>query len=74
MKDLNHKKRWFNYAVFGLILTGAGLSLAIDAGMYRLSNPPTANWVVYGTCALIVFNSGLCFIGQSIVHKIKANE
>jgi hypothetical protein len=69
MQTIKHK--WLGFSVLGLILIGAGLSLAIDAGFYRLQNPEGWNWIYYGTCALIVFNSGICFFGQGVIYKIK---
>jgi hypothetical protein len=51
------KTKWLIQSTAGLILTGAGLSMAIDAGFERFSGNP---WVMYGTLALVVFNSGIC--------------
>jgi hypothetical protein len=74
MNQNKHRKRWLIFAPLGLILVGAGLSMAIDAGAYRASGADTLNWVLYGTGALVVFNAGLCFFGQSIIHKIKSEK
>ncbi len=68
MKDL--KRKWLFYSVSGLILIGAGLSLAIDAGFYRFEQPDNLFWIAYGTLALIIFNSGICLFGQGIVYKV----
>jgi hypothetical protein len=46
-------------AVGGLLLTGAGLSMAIDAGSKKARG---GKWFWYGTLALIVFQAGLCLI------------
>lgn len=46
-------------AVGGLLLTGAGLSMAIDAGTVRAKK---GKWFFYGTVALIIFQTGLCLI------------
>jgi hypothetical protein len=54
---MTSKKRWLLQSTFGLVLTGAGLSLAIDAGFEKFAGNP---WVIYGTMALVVFNAGLC--------------
>jgi len=67
MKSL--KIKWLGYAVIGLLLLGGGLSMAIDAAFYRLANNDEYNWIYYGTAALIVFNSGICFFGQAVVYK-----
>ncbi|MCE2833961.1 MAG: hypothetical protein ACK5VH_05060 [bacterium] len=59
----NRKRRWLLQAVGGLILTGTGLSMAIDAGFRKWQGDP---WVFYGTVALIVFQSGLCLMADSV--------
>jgi hypothetical protein len=51
--------RWVLQATSGLILTGSGLSLAIDAGMTKMQG---GDWFWYGTGALIVFQAGLCLV------------
>jgi hypothetical protein len=58
--------RWFLQAVGGLLLTGAGLSMAIDAGFLKSQG---GDWFWYGTGALIVFQAGLCVLIDSIRHK-----
>jgi len=68
MSDVNHKNRWFINAVIGLLMTGAGLSMAIDAGFCKYDNQP---WILYGTVSLIIFNAGLCCISQAVFHKGK---
>lgn len=69
MKDL--KRKWLLYAVAGLLLIGAGLSLTIDAALMRLKEPNTHYWFYYGTFGLVVFNSGVCFFGQAVIYKVK---
>lgn len=68
------KRKWLIFSIVGLILIGAGLSLAIDAGFYRMQNPEGWNWIYYGTFALVVFNSGICFFGQAIIYKVKLDK
>lgn len=46
-------------AVGGLLLTGAGLSMAVDAGFVRMKK---GKWFWYGTAALVVFQTGLCLV------------
>lgn len=58
--------RWFLQAVGGLLLTGAGLSMAIDAGITKSQG---GEWFWYGTGALIVFQGGLCCMIDSIRYK-----
>jgi high-affinity Fe2+/Pb2+ permease len=55
-------KRWIIQAVFGLLLTGSGLSMAIDAG---ISKSQGGEWFWYGTGALVVFQAGLCLVIDS---------
>lgn len=47
------------YAISGLILTGAGLSLLGEAIIYKYSEKAFVEWFTMGTIALVVFNSGL---------------
>ncbi len=65
---LSNKKRWLIQAVVGLLLTGSGLSMAIDAGLTKMQG---GNWFWYGTIALIVFQSGLCLLIDSVRFKNK---
>lgn len=68
-KDSNyHKRRWLTFAVSGLLCTGAGLSMAVDAAFCKYEGH---SWFWYGTTSLVVFNLGLCLIGQSVYHKCK---
>lgn len=66
---MDAKTRWLIQAPLGLILVGAGLSMAIDAGSVKASGQP---WFWYGTAALVVFNSGLCVFGDSIIQRIRS--
>ncbi|MFT6998955.1 MAG: hypothetical protein ACJAQ4_002718 [Cryomorphaceae bacterium] len=74
MNAAKHKKRWLIFAPLGLVLIGTGLSMVVDAGMYRMTGAATLNWVIYGTAALVVFNAGLSFFGQAIIEKIRHNQ
>tara|TARA_Y100001980_G_C14525462_1_gene300950 strand:- start:169 stop:333 length:165 start_codon:yes stop_codon:yes gene_type:complete len=51
---------------------GFGLSLFGEAVIIKYKN--NGNWFLWGTISLIVINSGLCFIGQAIIEKIKGNS
>jgi hypothetical protein len=53
------KKKRLLFAISGLILTGAGLSLLGEAIIYRFSEKPFWDWFGMGTLALVVFNCGL---------------
>jgi hypothetical protein len=43
---MQNKTRWILQASLGLLLTGAGLSMAIDAGLIKLQG---GDWFFYGT-------------------------
>jgi hypothetical protein len=62
----NTRLKWLALAVGGLLLTGAGLSLAIDAGISKMQG---GEWFGYGTLALIVFQAGLCCLIDSVRYK-----
>ena len=70
MKSKN-KVRWLLQAVLGLLCTGAGLSMAIDAGLIKLQH---GNWFWYGTFSLLVFQAGLCLMIDSLRYKIKIDD
>lgn len=57
-------------ATGGLLLTGAGLSMAIDAGFVRMKK---GNWFWYGTAALVVFQAGLCLLVASTKYTDKSH-
>jgi hypothetical protein len=56
---MQNKTRWILQATSGLILTGSGLSMVIDAGITKFQG---GDWFFYGTVALIIFNAGLCLV------------
>ena len=66
-----HKKQWKLQAVSGLVLIGFGASLIAEAAILKADDAPTWNWVVAGTIALCVFNSGLCLFGNGILHRVR---
>ncbi len=63
---MQNKKRWILQATLGLLLTGAGLSMAIDAGLTKNQG---GDWFLYGTSALMVFQAGLCLVIDAPKHK-----
>ena len=66
-----HKKQWKLQAVAGLVLVGFGASLIAEAAILKASDAETWKWVVAGTVALCVFNSGLCLFGNGILHRVR---
>jgi high-affinity Fe2+/Pb2+ permease len=63
---MQNKTKWVLQASLGLLLTGAGLSMAIDAGLIKFQG---GNYFYYGTFALIVFQAGLCLVIDAPRHK-----
>jgi hypothetical protein len=64
--EKNAHLKWLVLSVGGLLLTGSGLSLAIDAGISKMQG---GEWFGYGTLALIVFQAGLCCLIDSVRYK-----
>ena len=62
------KIRWFVQSVVGLLLTGTGLCMTVDAGFARFAGH---EWFWYGTVALIIFQAGLCLIIDGLRFRIK---
>jgi hypothetical protein len=65
--EFSRKTKWLLFSISGLLLTGFGLSLAIDAGIDKSNDLP---WVMNGTIALIIFNSGLSLFGRAVAEYI----
>lgn len=70
MKNI-HYKRWIIRAPAGLVLTGFGLCLVAEAAISKFNGAPTLDWVLYGTFALVVFNSGLSIFGSAVVERVR---
>ncbi len=62
--------RWLIQSVAGLVLTGSGLSICIDAGLNKLSG---GEWFWYGTLGLIIFNSGLSLVVDGLRFHPRKN-
>ena len=65
------KIKWLTYSIIGLLLFGFGLSLLGEAILLKNNNEP---FFWFGTLALVVINSGLCFFGNAIIFKIKLDH
>ncbi|MAP02311.1 MAG: hypothetical protein CMF85_00735 [Candidatus Marinimicrobia bacterium] len=65
------KLKWLTYSIIGLLLFGFGLSLLGEAILLKNNNEP---FFWFGTLALVVINSGLCFFGNAIIFKIKLDR
>lgn len=62
------QKKWFWYAILGLVLVGSGLSVLGEA---IISKYEGRAWFLFGTIALILVNSGLCFFGTAVVLRYR---
>lgn len=65
---MKSKNRWFIQSVSGLLLTGTGLCMTVDAGFARYSGEA---WFWYGTFSLIVFQAGLCLVIDGLRFRQK---
>ena len=63
-------RRWVIQGTIGILFTGAGISMVVEAGFYKHSNPPTLYWVLAGTGALIVLMTGLVLFVDSVRYRI----
>ena len=69
---MNQEKiKWLTQAIIGLVLTGAGLSMSIEAGLQKLQGH---TWFWQGTLGLIIFQSGLCILIDSLVAKMRVKK
>lgn len=64
-------KKWMILAPLGLLLTGLGIVVILEAFHLKNSESSFSTWFVWGTLGLIILNSGLSIFGQSIIHKTK---
>ncbi len=68
--DLNYQyRKWLIKAPLGLVLTGFGAALISEAAMKKSGGAPTTGWVIAGTVALAVFNSGLSVLVDAGKHR-----
>jgi hypothetical protein len=65
--DKNYKN-WLIQAPVGLATIGFGACLIAEAAMVKYAG---GSWFWYGTLALVVFNSGMCIFGNSILHRVR---
>ncbi len=66
---MSNKTRWFVQSVSGLLLTGTGLCMIVDAGFSRFNGE---EWFWYGTASLIVFQAGLCLLVDSLRFRMRS--
>ncbi len=59
-------------APVGLVLVGAGLSVAMDAATRRASGGRPAVWIARGTAGLVLVGSGLSVFGDAVRRRAQA--
>jgi len=65
-----HYRRWIIKAPLGLSLIGFGICLTLDAAFQKYNGADTWSWILYGTLALIVLNSGVSIFGDAVKHRV----
>ena len=60
--------RWWLFSIGGLILVGAGLSVLGEAIIAKSTGEA---WVLVGTFALILVNSGICLVAGAVILRLK---
>jgi hypothetical protein len=64
---MNYK--WYFFSIVGLLLIGLGLCIFGEALIQKINQE---NYFTLGTLSLVVFNSGICFVGEAIsIRKTK---
>jgi len=58
--------KWLVQSITGLVFTGAGLSVCIDAGLEKLQGH---SWFWSGTIGLIIFQTGLCLMMERMTYQ-----
>ena len=65
------KKRYWMFGGVGTGLLGLGLSALVESGFLKHSNAPNWQWIVAGTCSLILIMTGINFLFESFRTKLK---
>lgn len=73
-KTKKYYRSWLIQAPASLLLVGLGVSLVSEAAMLKYSGANSWQWVLYGTAALIVLNSGLCLFGNAILFRMRYEQ
>ncbi|NAZ80644.1 hypothetical protein GTR02_02275 [Kineococcus sp. R8] len=61
-------RAWQVLAPSGLLLVGAGVSVAVDASTRR-GRSGVARWAGQGTVGLVALNAGLCLFGEAVKRR-----
>jgi hypothetical protein len=65
-----HRQRYLIYILIGFLLTTSGIFTIIYV---IFTNARKADWVFWGLVSTILVNTGLYFLGNGWVHKVKAD-
>ena len=64
-----HHKYWLIKATLGVSLIGLGTCLVSEAAMLKYGEAQMWDWVLFGTLALVVLNSGVSLVGDAVKHR-----
>lgn len=65
-----HEKKFVINMFIGLIFTTAGIASIIYASFTK---DQQHDWIFWAVIPIITVNTGLLFMGSSIIHKVKAD-
>jgi uncharacterized membrane protein HdeD (DUF308 family) len=65
-----HERKFVINMLIGLFFTTAGIASIIYACFTKENHN---DWIFWATIPVITINTGLLFIGSSIIHKVKAD-
>tara|TARA_A200000113_G_scaffold225677_1_gene247408 strand:+ start:1373 stop:1588 length:216 start_codon:yes stop_codon:yes gene_type:complete len=66
------RRKWLLYSVGGLSTIGFGLSLLGEAILNKMQQDQW--WILLGTIALVVTNSGICLVAEATLLKMKMKQ
>lgn len=67
----DYRRRWLIRAPLGLVLIGFGACLIAEAAMKKFAAAATMEWVIWGTLALVIFNSGVSVFGDAVLQRAR---
>lgn len=67
---MNHQRLWLVFAPLGLALIGFGVSVTLYAGELRVQDAGFQAWFLWGTCGLVILNSGVACFGEAVKHRV----
>ena len=70
-RGMSLKVKWLAFCIFGLVLIGAGFSIAGEAIILKSVGEP---WFWMGTGGLVVLNTGVSFFGSGVVARTRMTK